>query len=162
MKFKIEIKWGIIFFIVSLIWVAFEQAMGWHDENIADLNKYTFFFAIFPILIYILALLEKRNNFYHGFMTWKQGFFAGLGVTIVVTILVPLQEYIAHTYIEPDYFKNLIEYEVSNGFMTREVAEAKFNMKEFMIKALGNAPLMGILTSAIIAYFMKKEPQAAA
>ena len=35
-KYSLEIKWGVIFAISTLVWIYFEKAMGWHDELIAQ------------------------------------------------------------------------------------------------------------------------------
>ena len=59
-KFRIEIKWAIIFALATLLWMAFEKSMGWHDVLIEKHAIYTNFFAIIAIAVYVLALLDKR------------------------------------------------------------------------------------------------------
>ncbi len=49
-KRLIEIKWGLIFVIMMLLWMYFEKAMGWHDEYIADHATYPNFVAIPSII----------------------------------------------------------------------------------------------------------------
>ena len=61
-KFALEIKWGVIFTIVLLLWMVMEKLLGWHGKHIDKHAIYTNFFAILAILIYVLALLEKRKN----------------------------------------------------------------------------------------------------
>ena len=73
-KYTTEIKWGLIFTIVALLWMVFERLMGWHGGNIARHATLTNLFAIPAIIIYVLALLDKRNNDLGGIMTWGQGF----------------------------------------------------------------------------------------
>jgi hypothetical protein len=62
-KRLIEIKWGLIFVIMMLLWMYFEKSMGWHDENIAEHATYTNLVAIPSIIVYVLALLEKRKKY---------------------------------------------------------------------------------------------------
>ncbi len=102
-KYTIELKWGIIFLIVVLIWMYFEKFIGWHGENIADHAIYNNLFAIIAIFIYMLALLDKRKNYCGGKMTWYQGFVTGLIISVVVTLLSPLSQYITHQLITPEY-----------------------------------------------------------
>jgi hypothetical protein len=45
-QYKIEIKWALIFFIVSLIWIFLEKLVGLHDAHIDKHPIYTNFFAI--------------------------------------------------------------------------------------------------------------------
>lgn len=154
---KIEIKWGIIFAIMGLLWMVLERLVGLHDEYIDKHAIYTNLIAFPAIAIYVFALLDKRKNFYDGSMTYMQGFIAGIFITVVVTVLSPLTQYITSTIITPDYFTNVIAYSVESGAMTQEDAEAFFNLKNYMIQAALGAPAMGILTSAIVAVFTRKK-----
>lgn len=150
---KIEIKWALIFILTSLAWMALEKALGWHDEKIADHATLTNIFAIPAIAIYVFALLDKRKNYYHGRMTYKRGFLAGLILTLGVALFSPLTQYITNTLITPDYFSHVIEYAVSSGSMTQGDAEAYFNLKSYMVQSVIGAAIMGILTSAVVALF---------
>lgn len=154
---KIEIKWALIFILTSLAWMALEKALGWHDEKIADHATYTNIFAAPAIAIYVFALLDKKKNYYHGSMTYKNGFLAGLIITLIVALFSPLTQYITSTLITPDYFSNVIEYAVSSGTMTQTDAEAYFNLKSYMVQSLIGAAIMGIITSAVVAFFTKSK-----
>lgn len=154
-KVSIEIKWGVIFTLVTLLWMVFEKAMGWHDVLIAKHAIYTNFFGIIAVLIFVLGLKDKKANFYNGNMTWRQGFVAGLIITIVITILSPLSQFISSTYITPDYFNNVIAYSVDSEVMTQEQAEAYFNLRSYIIQATFGALVMGVVTSAAVAWFLK-------
>ena len=156
-KYTTEIKWGVIFVIVALLWMYFEKLMGWHGENIASHAMFTNFFAILAILIYVFALLDKRKNDYGGYMTWKQGFISGLIITAVVTIFTPLSQYITHVVISPEYFPNVINYVVETGQMTRDVAEQQFNMGSYIVQSLIFGIVIGAITSAVVALFVKKK-----
>lgn len=156
-KFSIEIKWGIIFSVVSLLWMFLEKGLGWHDENIAQHAIYTNIFAIVAILLYVFALLDKRKNFYNGKMTWTQGFVSGIIISVVVAILSPLAQYITHEFITPDYFTNVIDYSVESGAMTREAAEEYFNLKSYIIQSFFFALVVGVVTSAIVAFFVRRK-----
>ena len=156
-KFAIEIKWGIIFTLVTLIWVFIEKSLGWHDENIADHPIYTNLFAIVAIVVYVFALLDKRNNFFNGKMTWSQGFISGIVVSVVVAILSPLAQYITHELISPEYFENVITYSVDNGALSRSAAEEYFNLSSYIIQSFFFSLVMGVVTSAIVALFVRKK-----
>ncbi len=154
---KIEIKWGILFILVGLIWMVFEKAMGWHDVHIDKHATYTLFIAPIAIAVYVFALLDKKRNFYGGIMSYKQGFVSGLIVTLVVVILSPFSQYITSTYITPDYFKNVIEYSVSTGQMEQQAAEEYFNLKNYIIQSTIFAAVMGLITSAVVAIFVRSK-----
>ena len=156
-RYKSELKWSLIFVVVMLLWMGFERLMGWHGENIASHAVYTNFFAVFAIGIYILALLDKRKTAYSGVMTWKQGFMAGLIITIIVTLLSPLIQWITHTVITPEFFDNIRAYSVEQGEMTPEEAAEYFSLAGYMIQSMIGALLMGIITSAVVAFFTRKK-----
>lgn len=152
---RIEIKWGILFILVGLIWMVFEKTMGWHDEYIDKHATYTLFFAPIAIAVYVFALLDKKRNFYGGNMTYMQGFIAGLIITLVVVVLSPLSQYISSTYISPEYFKNVIEYSVSSGQMERQAAEEYFQLNNYIVQSVIGAAVMGLLTSAVVTLFVR-------
>lgn len=154
---RIEIKWGILFILVGLIWMVFEKAMGWHDVHIDKHATYTLFIAPIAIAVYVFALLDKKRNFYGSKMTYMQGFIAGLVITLVVVILSPLSQYITSTYITPDYFKNVIEYSVSSGQMEQQAAEEYFNLKSYLMQSVIGAAIMGLITSAVVAFFVRSK-----
>ena len=156
-KYKIEIKWGIIFTIVALLWMVLEKAVGLHDVHIDKHMIYTNFFAIPAILMYVLGLREKREKFYEGEISWMQAFIAGILISMVVTILSPLSQWITSEIITPDYFTNIIEYSVSQNTMTREDAEKMFNLVSYVKMNFLFSLGMGIVTSAVVALFIKKK-----
>jgi len=156
-KIKIEIKWAIIFTIMILVWMFIEKLAGFHSEHIDKHPIYTNFIIIPTIIIYVLALLDKRKNVYNGIMTYKQGLISGLVIALIVTILSPLTQYITSTIITPDYFSNVIKYVVNEGEMNQIEAENYFNLKSYIIQALIGAPIMGIVTTAIVAIFTRRK-----
>jgi len=156
-KIKIEIKCAIIFVVMTLIWMFLEKLAGLHDEHIDKHSIYTNFIAIPAIAIYVFALLDKRKNFYKGAMTYKQGFISGLIITAIVTVLSPLTQYITSTIITPEYFPNMIRYSVETGKMTQQAAEDYFNLKNYLVEIVIGTPVMGVMTTAIVAIFTRKK-----
>lgn len=156
-KFSIEIKWGLLFVLMTLAWITGEKLFGLHSEHIDKHPIYTNFIAIPAILIYVFALIEKRNKFYGGVMTYKQGFVSGLIITLIVTILSPLTQVIVSKVISPEFFPNAISYAVSSGTSSQADAEKYFNLGSYIIQGLIGAPIMGIITTAIVAIFTRRK-----
>ena len=152
-KLGIEIKWALIFLVAQLGWMFLERITGLHGKHIAQHTTYTNLFAIIAILVYVFAIMDKRKNYYHGVMTYMQGFTVGLIITFIVTLFNPLIQYISLNYISPDYLPNITEYGVKSGKMTQEAAEIYFSMKSYIIQGIIGALLMGVVTSAIVAIF---------
>ncbi len=160
---RIEIKWALIFAAMILLWMWLEKAVGLHGPHIDKHMYLTNLFAIPAIVVYVLALKDKKKNFYNGRMTYKQGFISGLIITAIVTLLAPLTQWITSTVITPEYFPNVIEHSVETGFYpTREEAEAQFNLKTYMVQSTIGTFVMGLITSAVVAFFVKSKSGAAA
>jgi len=156
-KYKIEVKWAMIFLAMQLLWMLMERLVGLHGTHIDKHMIFTNFMAIPAITVYVFALRDKRQTCYGGTMTYKQGFISGLIISLIVMIFSPASQWIISTLITPDYFANIIEYAVATGYLDRAAAEAQFNMKSYMIQGLIGAPIMGIVTSAIVAAFVKSK-----
>lgn len=155
-KYAIEIKWGIIFFAISILWLILEKIFGFHDEYI-HLHPYiTNIFFIPAILMYVMALREKRSKDFNGEMTWMQGFISGIVISLVVAILSAPGQILVHEYLTPDYFANAIKGSVELGYYETEAEAAKnFNLNNYMIQSSVGALIMGVLTGAIVSIFLK-------
>jgi hypothetical protein len=153
---RIEIKWGIYFVIMGLVWVLLERVVGLHDEHIDKHMTYTNLIAIPAIAMYMMALIEKRRVDYGGVMTFKQGFVSGLVVTLVVTLLSPISQLITSLLISPNFFENAKGAAVAQGYMTAEAAEVYFKLENYIVQGIMFAPLMGIVTSLIVAAAARK------
>ena len=152
----IEIKWGVIFSIVLLLWIVFERLIGLHGENIEQHSSVTNFFAIPAIAVYLFALLEKRKADFDGIMTWRDGFMTGVFITAVVVVLNPIVQTITHLIISPEFLSNLIQFTVETGKMERGEAEDYFNLRNYITLGIVGSLFMGLATSAIVAIFTRK------
>lgn len=156
-KYQIEIKWAIIFAIISLLWMWLEESAGLHGKYIDKHALYTNFYAIPVIAVYVLALLDKRKNRFQGKMNFKQGFGTGVFITLLVTALTPLIQYITHEFITPQYFKNIISYSIENNTMATDKAHSYFSLENYIKISAASALLLGIATSAVVALVVKKK-----
>ena len=56
-----------------------------------------------------------------------------------------------------DVCHNAIDYAVSNGLRTQEEAAAYFNLKNYIIEGMIGTPIMGVVTSLVVAIFTRKK-----
>ena len=155
-KIRIELKWAIIFTIVALVWVVLEKVSGLHGKYI-DYHLYlTNLFAIPAIIVMVLALKQKKSDFYNGVMTYKQGLISGIVLSIFIALLSPLSQWITTYVITPAYFPNVIKRSVEIGyFKSTAEAEANFNYKNYSLTGVMGALVMGITTTAIAMIFLR-------
>ncbi|WP_313807651.1 DUF4199 domain-containing protein [Flavobacterium sp.] len=156
-NYSIEIKWALIFSAAALVWMFIEKSVGLHDVMIDKHPIYTNLFGIVAIVLYVLALRDKKNNFFDGKMDWRQGFISGIILTAMITLLSPVCQYITNTFISPDYFTNAINYADEHKLMKREDAVMYFNLKSYIMQGIFGSLSMGVVTAAIVAYFMKSK-----
>jgi hypothetical protein len=157
---KIEIKWAIIFTLVGLLWMLLEKLSGLHSTYI-DYHLYlTNLFAIPAIIVMVLALKDKKKNFYNGEISYKQGLISGIILSVIIALLSPLSQWITSYVITPEYFPNVIKRSVEIGYYSStEEAEANFNYANYAIQGAIGALVMGILTTAIAMIFIRSKPQ---
>ena len=156
MKIKIELKWALIFVGMSLLWMVLEKLAGLHSTHIDKHMYLTNLFAIPAIIVYVLALKEKKNKDYKGEMSYGQGFVSGLIITGIVALFAPLTQWITSTLITPEYFPNVIAHSVETGYHSSlEEAEAYFNLENYILQSFVGAIIMGVITSAIVAFFVR-------
>lgn len=156
---KTEFKWTIIFILMSMLWIFLEKVSGLHDEYIEQHRIYTNLFAIPAILIYVLAVREKKHKAYNGIISYKKAFISGLILTLMIALLSPLSTYVSVEYISPNYFGNAIRKTVELEMMTQIEAVEYFNTSNYMLQSLIFALIFGIVTTAIVALFIRSKSQ---
>lgn len=155
-RIRIEIKWAILFSIMTLLWMVLEKVCGLHGKHI-DYHLYlTNLFAIPAIWFMVLALKDKKKNFYGGRMNYKQGLIAGIILSAIIALLSPLTQWVTSYVITPEYFPNVIKRSVELGYYkTTAEAEANFNYKNYAINSTIFAFVFGVVTTAIAMIFIR-------
>lgn len=115
-------------------------------------------FAIPAIIVMVLALQDKKKNFYNGQMTYVQGLISGIILSVFIMLLSPLAQWITTYIITPEYFPNVIKRSVELGhFKTTEEAAANFNFKSYATQGAIGALVMGVITTAIAMIFIRSK-----
>ena len=153
---KIEIKWAILFTIMTLVWMLLEKLSGLHGKYI-DYHLYlTNLFAIPAIWFMVLALKDKKKNFYNSNMSYKQGLISGIILSLIIALLSPLSQWVTSYIITPEYFPNVIKRSVELGYYkTTAAAEANFNYTNYATQGAIAALVMGVVTTAIAMIFIR-------
>lgn len=154
-NFTIEIKWAIIFSVVSVLWIGFENFLGWHDIHIKNQLFGSYFFLLPSILIYVLAIKDKKINFFSGMMSWQQGMVTGVYLSFFIALLSILVQIVCFEFITPHFFENMIKYMLVTDGMTLQEARDYFNLTSYVKQGVFGSLSMGVVTSSIVAYFMQ-------
>lgn len=154
-KFFTEIKWSILFSVTTVLWLFLEKLTGFHDEKIGSYFYISLLFGIAYIILYTLALREKRNTFYNGIITYKQAFISGAILTLLIAAISPLVQILFHELISPDFFKNAIANVVKSNPARKEFATGYFNLQSFISQGFLNILSLGVVASAAISFFIQ-------
>jgi hypothetical protein len=154
-RFRIEIKWAVIYTLFFIFWILLEKALGFHDENIKNQLFFSYVFIIPMLTIYALEHNDKKKNTYKNVINWSQGFISGCYMSLFICFLSPFAQYICFEFISPNYFKNAIEYVVSSKIMTLENASNYFSLKSYIIRGAFSGISSGIIVASIMAYFLQ-------
>jgi hypothetical protein len=153
-KFTIEIKWGIRYAFLWIFWLFIEKSSGYYEAKINDHALYSLLFIFITIFVYFVAIKEKKDDFFKGEMSWKEGCTTGIFLTVVMTLLTPFCQIIFHKAIAPEFFPNMIEFSVSKG-NSRETAENYFNLFGYILQSVFGTLSMGVVISAVVALLLQ-------
>lgn len=157
MKYSIETKWAIVFFVVTLLWKLFEKVMGWHEQRIAQHANYAIIYDGLFVLVYYLAIIDKRKKYGLNGFNFKKGFKFGMTLTCIVTALSPLVQIITHKLISPNYFSNIIQLVTDNNLMTLSDAQAKFNLNNYLLENIIGTFVFGTICSLILVFILTRK-----
>lgn len=153
-KFGIEIKWAAIFTLFSCIWAVGEKLLGLH-ENFSNIVWCILLLFLAQIILILLFFIDKRKNYFQNNATFKQLFKAGLFFTGLITILSPLASYIIYQSISPNYFDNIINYQLAKGKYTKELLLETHNINLKIREGVTYSLSMGVIFSALFSSIFK-------
>ena len=153
--FAIEIKWGIRYIFFYLGWIFLEKYSGAYEENIGNYFVFSMVFYIFAFLIYILAIKDKKENFFVNKMEWKQGCISGIFLTIVIALLMPLAQITIHKAIAPEFFPNMIAKGLTSKNADPKALQSYFNLTSYIWQSIFMTLSVGMVYSAVVASFLK-------
>lgn len=141
---------------MTLAWMVVEKISGLHGKYIDYQYYLTNLFAIPAVIVMVLALKDKKLNYFNGNMSYLSGLVTGIILSLFIAVLSPLTQWIISYIISPEYFPNVIKRSVELGYYKSVAdAEAFFNYKNFAIQSAIGALVMGILTTAIAMIFIR-------
>lgn len=142
---------SVFIFIVSTLWMAFEKLIGLHGKFIEYHQYITMILPIFIILI-----TAKSTQLYRfkcgGKITFAHALFFGLSLTAFNTALSPVGLWIFENFINPNFYKDFINYSVTNGLHDKASAHDYFNHDNYLEQSMLGQSIMGIFLSVVIAF----------
>ncbi len=151
-----EIRWALLFSLVTILWMALEKSMGYHGDNIAGYQKFTYFFIPVSFLVYFLALRDARKK-RGGITSFKESLISGILISIFIAIFAPLTQWIIHNFITPDFLSNLSQYAVLEDGIDPEQADTFFTIPNYMKQTAIRAPITGTVISLLLSLIIRND-----
>lgn len=160
-KIGIELKWAAVITAFACSWAALESALGYH-KDFSNIIATAFIYYILLTFLWAIAFIDKKKSLgKNAVWEFKHAFKFGLLLTALLTILNPIAQYIIYESISPDYFENMINYQLSKGKQTRESLELIHNINFSIRQGVMNSLSLGVIYSALYAWVFKTKPTAA-
>jgi hypothetical protein len=159
-QFSIELKWAFNFFIASMLWMMLEKFLGYHDDKIQYQPIFSMLFGFVTLVIYIFALKDKKINFYHNQMNWREGFVSGLTLSLVIALFTTMIEYTKHHVISPYFLETMQKIIVEQNKMTLENAENFFTFSNTLSQSIFYVISFGSVLAALISLVIKSKDTA--
>lgn len=156
----IELKWAAFITAFACVWAAIENTLGYH-KDFSNIMVTAFVYYIILTFLWAFAFIDKKKSLgKNAVWEFKNAFKFGLFLTGLTALLSPIAQYIIYETISPNYFNNIIEYQLSKGRQTRESLELIHNMNFTIRQGVMNALSLGVIYSALYAWVFKTKANA--
>lgn len=161
--FKIALKYGLLIVVFLFLWLTLEYMVGLHSEYVRFHPIATLLSLVIPLLFLYYGMREAQKS-YRGVeeFTYGKAFLTGIFITLVVTILSPLGQWLFHSVLAPDFLDSMqpnveaqkLSQDVDTEVARREAGESTYLSAYLMQSALGYL-IAGVIMSAILAIFVR-------
>ena len=164
MIIKNELLAGVAIALASFIWICLEYIIGLHDRLI-DYHMYVTNLAyILPIIGIYWAIKKRYATFAPGEFQMKDGLMSGVIVFVTAALLnLPLM-YLFVTYINPDFFGNMIAAEAKkaimsggNSIIALTDAQQYYTVSSYLIKGFTGFLILGLFISLMLSFRLVKK-----
>ena len=158
--FKVELKWALIYSVTTLIWLIIERYLGLHDEHLDRQLRFMVILGVLYLCIYYFGLRDKKVNFYHGQINFKEDLKFALIMSLIVAVLSLFVQFIFVRTISPDYLSNMANYMVKHGRFTKEGADEFYSVSNQLKNSAYTNLVIGVFFGAICAALHKNKANA--
>lgn len=158
-KIGIELKWAAFITAFACLWAALENALGYH-KDFSNILITSFIYYVILTFLWAIAFIDKKKSLgKNAVWEFKSAFKFGLFLTGITALLSPIAQYIIYETISPDYFTNIIEYQLKKGRETIEILQQRYNMNFVISLGVRDALSFGVIYSALYAWVFKTKKE---
>lgn len=159
---KIALKWGAIYALLTLIWLPLESLTGLHDDYVKYRVLLTNLKYIPAFLIFFAALRACRHASATNTYPYSQAFTDGLRLTATSTLFSLPTQYISLEYLTPNFLSQMEQAMTDGRWMTAAEAAQYFEFQNYFIQSILAIPATGLMITAIVALFVSRNSRGAA
>lgn len=162
----LELKYGFLISVFTLIWIVFEQLLGLQEEYIEWHKIVTNFSLMIPVIGIWMALKDYKMARVSKY-NFQRGFGIGFRITLINTVLIIPIIYVFYLFINPDWTNIMMNKakidalnEGQDPLKAIEEARSYFSMKYYMIQSVIGTFIFGTLISSLLAFLVKNRGKA--
>jgi hypothetical protein len=164
MIIKNELIAGIAIALATFLWICLEFIFGMHDKYI-DYHMYVTNLAyIIPVIGVHWAVKRRYYAQPPGEFQIKDGLMSGVIVGVTAAFLTLPLLWIFFTYINPDFFGNMIAVSAKKAIMSGgnsivaiQDAQEYFQLSSYLIQSFTSMLMLGVLISLMVSFRLIKK-----
>lgn len=155
-RYFLELKWASYFVAFWFFWTLLEKYLGWHDIDIARYHELGPLYVVVSAIIFYFALLDVRNVNFGRSMSYSNAFQTGMVMTLIILLVMPINQFLLLTLVSPDLLSNLQTYSVELLGMTVEKASSEYSIRYMIIQSEVRTLLLGTSLSLTLGVIIRK------
>jgi|GEM_PF-2081955 len=166
MEMKSELRSGIAIGISGFLWILLEFFLGFHTVRIDYQPFFNLISFTIPIVGIYWAMKAKRDRYFEGKITFMNALKTGLLITVVMSCISPILNFLYYTVVNPHYQSIMLSHERDminglnlspedkNSMLTSSIQN--FSLMSLLLKSFLISAITGTLLSLITAALMKR------
>ncbi len=152
---RAETKWGLLLPLIAFVLFILYMVLGLQSRENWTTGQWVDFGVglLLLIVVYVLTIREVREKDFGGRLSWRQGFWAGATLTLIMIPVSSFLLWIFTEFINPEYLQVWGEKMVEGGY------EGTPGWGTYLQVHVVSSAVIGLLLSLIVPLFLKRNPE---
>lgn len=164
---KTEVRFGVLFGLLVVVYVLIEHVLGFNTTR-HDIGQYSRLMGVIvPFVGIFFGIRQKREKDLGGYMTWGQGVKTGFQIALIQTTITTLWFLLYGNVINPDFMDTMLAFErskmaaagTSDAAIAQQVEQIRsmYAVPGFQVFQMIAGIVSGVIAAMIFSAFMKKK-----
>jgi len=152
---RAETKWGLLLPLIAFVLFILYMVLGLQSRENWATGQWVDFGVglVLLIAVYVLTIREVREKDFGGSLSWRQGFWAGATLTLIMIPVSSFLLWIFTEFINPEYLQIWGEKMVEGGYAGTP------GWGTYLQVHVVSSAVIGLLLSLIVPLFLKRKPE---